>query len=328
MPDIKFLFGESYRDAVKEIIRDRSDLRIAVSYWGREILSRLGLRERFENGGNNVKVICDLRHIACRREPIEEMVDANVPLKLLDFLHAKVWISDSQLIVGSANSSRSALHFTVLVRNTNEEAGLLIRDTSTIADAKRWFDERWNSQNSVCITPEEMTRKREEHPNQNDHLNQRYYPNETHRRTFEEFVGERAGNDFRRRLTDLEFVQNANRLLSIKYDEIDDMDSFVRRLVSALGELIDNAVGVNRMYGRESPIPARFLRDYGHERNTLHRHIADFVEGNEGRFLWINEGEGIHDLGFSLRIKHPRAGAKGISLLTINSNRMSAAGDR
>ena len=328
MPDIKFLFGESYRDAVVDLIKDRSDLRIAVSYWGRDILSNIGLRERFENVGHNVKVICDLRHVACRYEPIEEMFDANVPLKLLDFLHAKVWISDSRVIVGSANSSRSALNFADLVRNTNEEAGLLSRDASTIADAKRWFDKRWTSEDSVCVTAEEMTRKRDEHPNQNDHLNQRYYPNETRRRTFEEFVGERSGNDFRQRLTRLDFVQNENRLLSIKYDEIDDMDSLARRLVGALGELIDYAEGVDRMYERDTQIPDLFFRDYGLDRNILHRHIANFVEGNERRFLWIDEGEGMYDLGFSLRLMHRGTGPKGLSLLTLKSNRVSTAGDR
>ena len=75
----------------------------AVAYWGKDATKRTGLAEHPNRA--EVRVICDLLSGACNPNEIEELTRIGVQVKTLDRLHAKVWISGHDVIVGSANAS-------------------------------------------------------------------------------------------------------------------------------------------------------------------------------------------------------------------------------
>ena len=78
-----------------------------------------------------------------------------VRVKTLNHLHAKVWISGDDVIIGSANASKSGLP-----RNNdsgtggNIEAAVLSRDASLSSELQGWFDNQWQA--SAAITEDDL----------------------------------------------------------------------------------------------------------------------------------------------------------------------------
>ena len=336
MSDIEFLYHERYNEAIRAMIEDPSDLRIAVSYWGKRINEKLGLIDRLKERRNNIKVICDLNHIACRHEPIEQLINCGIAVRRIEGIHAKVWQSTSQLIVGSANSSRTALHFKDQGINPNEEAGVSISDVSMVKKAQNWFDCLWeNSDTCFSVGPDDIARKIRIHSESvRAHARKAAFrcpPIDHQQRNehFSYFVGDNADSAFRDRLKGLEMTPNENNWYSIRYGAIDDVEAFADELADALRDLICTACHVDRSYSKYSPlIPESFLSVSNEARRLISEHISNLVEENEGSYLWVKEGEGKVNLGHSLRLQSDRTCGEGLSLLTINHVGIKTAGDR
>jgi phosphatidylserine/phosphatidylglycerophosphate/cardiolipin synthase-like enzyme len=58
-------------------------------------------------------------------------------------LHAKVAITDTDLVVGSSNASAAGLGFNELSAETLIEAGALLSDARSRSDAASWFENEW-----------------------------------------------------------------------------------------------------------------------------------------------------------------------------------------
>lgn len=139
-----FLTGKSIFDQVERLIKstDKS-LRIAVSYWGKDILKQTGLQKRVEKRPDSVKVICDLASPGCNPEPIEQIKNLGVEVKSLNNFHAKVWIGDSAVIIGSPNFSKNGLGYDEKsLLSNNVEAAVLTQDSVLISRVAAWFEEQ------------------------------------------------------------------------------------------------------------------------------------------------------------------------------------------
>ena len=144
-----FLTDEAIRKEICHLVGGGEDLYVAVAYWGKAGAEQTGIAERAKAGGaGNVQVLCDLASGACNPEEIERLQAAGVEVKTLDDLHAKVWITASVVIVGSANASTSGLADETRL-GSKVEAALLSRHRELARTIRTWFDGKWKKARPV-----------------------------------------------------------------------------------------------------------------------------------------------------------------------------------
>lgn len=134
---IRFLVEPDLRLEAKRIISaaKRSDL--AVAFWGREAVQKLGIT-------SNARVICDLESGACNPDEIALLKKLpRVQVRNLRKLHAKVYWTPNEVIVGSANASTNGLGEEDTEGRGTVEAAILTTDLSTLSAVNKWFDHMW-----------------------------------------------------------------------------------------------------------------------------------------------------------------------------------------
>lgn len=134
----EFLTRRALSERIQEIIRG-GNARCAVAFLGK------GAAE-FLSGGGGVatpKIICDISMGCTSPHELEALGAPDAPsLKHVKGLHAKVYISDRGLIVGSANVSDNGIGFEIEHEARFVEAGIFHSpDTSVWREASDWFDE-------------------------------------------------------------------------------------------------------------------------------------------------------------------------------------------
>ncbi len=182
---MKFLHSCSSKNADKRIVKrvrllcmkQESRLQIAVSYWGKGALTTTRLRERIEQKNSKpIQVLCDLLSGACNPEPIEELTKKSknkVQVKTLSGLHAKVWICESQVIVGSANVSANGLGFDDRVsQEGNMEAAIEVDQMKFAEEVKSWFNEQWERAEPVDASKIQTARERWKRRRNSDFMNE------------------------------------------------------------------------------------------------------------------------------------------------------------
>ena len=137
-----FLTTENYLPQFRSLIENGERVSLAVAFWGRGAAEMIesawsgqSLRILFNlgNGGTNPQVIRDLRDLEL----------PGVELLIADDLHAKVAVSESAAIIGSANVSINGLGLEGAECAGWKEAGVLIRTKSEIPAIQAWFDDLW-----------------------------------------------------------------------------------------------------------------------------------------------------------------------------------------
>lgn len=86
-----------------------SDVRCAVAFWGKG-----AVRELFGNGdaGRTIRILCDIEMGGTNPDELELLRDMpGCEVRVLKGLHAKVWISEEGVVVGSANASNNGIGF-------------------------------------------------------------------------------------------------------------------------------------------------------------------------------------------------------------------------
>lgn len=139
-----FLSSKNYLEQFRSLIKNSENLSLAVAFWGKgaetliqtvwagktlRILCNLG------SGGTNPKVIRNLLKISEIRPELQILV--------LDDLHAKVAVSETAAIVGSANLSANGLGFEDVECSGWQEAGMLVNNEAQVSELQQWFDELW-----------------------------------------------------------------------------------------------------------------------------------------------------------------------------------------
>ena len=148
---MEFLSGKKIFDQVENLIcQTDKQLRIAVSYWGIEVMDKTGLLGRIQEKSDSVRVICDLLSPGCNPEPIKQLKDLGVDVRTLDKFHAKVWFCGSDVIVGSPNFSKNGLGYDEKsLLSNNVEAAVHVRNKSFAKLVEAWFEEQWNKSDEV-----------------------------------------------------------------------------------------------------------------------------------------------------------------------------------
>ena len=139
---MRFLTGTDIQAQVRNIASRPGPLMVAVAYWGKGATELTGLAERDDPAG--VRVICDLLSGACNPAEVETLARRGVNVRTLDRLHAKVWISGDEVIVGSANASHSGLPWDEEeAARASIEAAVLTRSVRLARQLSIWFEEQW-----------------------------------------------------------------------------------------------------------------------------------------------------------------------------------------
>lgn len=158
-----FLDNRTTTDKIKALIKECSHIKIAVAYWGEGSIENLGL----EKTSKRIKILCSLRSGATNPSVIEKLNSNSmdhIDIKHIDGLHSKCYIGNSRLIIGSSNASSNGLNLTdTELSNGNEdnwwEANYLVTNPDHIKDARMWFNELWNSANTVEVRDLDVAKK-------------------------------------------------------------------------------------------------------------------------------------------------------------------------
>ncbi len=155
-----FLDDQTLGAAIKKLLR-APRLRCAVAFWGNGAVASL-----FGEGGlpADAEIICDLTMGGTNPAEVRALgAPRNNRLKHLPGLHAKVYISQSGLIVSSANASNNGIGF--VDQPKLREAGTLHEPGSEAYQAAtKWFGAIWKQAHPVddaaLIQAEESWRRK------------------------------------------------------------------------------------------------------------------------------------------------------------------------
>lgn len=126
----------------------KGSLDIAVAFWGESAISELGLDQR----QGDVRILLDLSAGATNPAVVRQLLQLHpAKVRSLPRLHAKAYIGDNEVIVGSANASANGLGVESRAANHWIELGILTDDAMAINDAKRWFAERWSESRTIDV---------------------------------------------------------------------------------------------------------------------------------------------------------------------------------
>ncbi|MFD2262074.1 phospholipase D family protein [Lacibacterium aquatile] len=133
---LRILGGGEVSEEFRKMIFSGSDIYCAVAFWGKGVANLLGLDAL--RPGQSATIICDLLSGGCNpREILFLMNCPGVKVLHLPGLHAKVYMTQHQAILGSSNASANGLS---LVAGPQIEANILSVDKAFLRDARRWFD--------------------------------------------------------------------------------------------------------------------------------------------------------------------------------------------
>lgn len=129
--------GPQIRACVSAVLRDSTHAYIASPYWAKGTLAALGFGAGPLNG--KLSVLCDLRSGACEPSAIREMLERGASVISVDRLHAKVYIGDGGVVVGSANATEPGLWHGSSANDGNHEAAMLAASSSARKSWLAWW---------------------------------------------------------------------------------------------------------------------------------------------------------------------------------------------
>lgn len=143
----KFLADNQILTELLEALKLSDSADLAIAYWGANAIKTLGI----DMIKGPVRILCDAYSGACNPDELSKMLAMDLDLKTRNGLHAKVVITSTSVIVGSANASANGLG------QEGEEAGnleaaALIKNQKCLENARTWFNSKWKDARKV--TPE------------------------------------------------------------------------------------------------------------------------------------------------------------------------------
>ena len=111
---------------------------LAAPFWGKGAASTLGLRK-----GGEIRVICRFDAPACNPIALLELSKAGATIRSHRRLHAKLYITESSVIVGSSNPSRYGVTQEGDLLGGSVEANLVTDDPDVVRDVRALFEELW-----------------------------------------------------------------------------------------------------------------------------------------------------------------------------------------
>ncbi|MDA8246102.1 phospholipase D family protein [Acidithiobacillus sp.] len=119
----------------------RDNIDIAVAFWGDGAIEMLGLSPE-----RAFRILLDLGTGGTNPNEVRKLLKiAPKSVRCVDRLHAKAYIAEKELVVGSANASANGLGLEGGEATRWHELGLRTDDVSAVKEAKGWFDRQWRS---------------------------------------------------------------------------------------------------------------------------------------------------------------------------------------
>jgi hypothetical protein len=152
---MKFLQGSTLTKEIQSIVKTRSQLKIAVAYWGQDALklSKISTRRK------NLKLLCCLKGGKSDPDIVKKF---GRRIRQNDKLHAKVIWTASRAVVSSANLSSNGLSADEGSLRGLIEAGVLLTESSELQKIERWFDDKYRS--SRLITKDDLKKAKDARP--------------------------------------------------------------------------------------------------------------------------------------------------------------------
>ncbi len=132
---MKFLDEKAARIAIAKRVADSRRCRLAVAFWGVGAAQRLGLSER----SGETEIICNLAMGGTNPAEIEAMLALGIKVRQADDLHAKVYLFDDAVIIGSSNASSNGLSFQETDGLGWREANMLVEDPLIVRTVEDWM---------------------------------------------------------------------------------------------------------------------------------------------------------------------------------------------
>lgn len=132
--------GETILGAAQKILGEGEKLDIAVAYWGAGAIKALGI-----DGKKPTRIICDLLSGGCNPGEISKFLGRkfieNTEVRHLSNLHAKVYATQTNVIVGSANASANGLGSEGEIGSI--EAAIHTDEKEVLDKIETWFQGQW-----------------------------------------------------------------------------------------------------------------------------------------------------------------------------------------
>ncbi len=140
-----FLNSENYLYQVRQLVGSSQYLDLAIAFWGN------GAEKLFDNWhGERLRIVCNLMSGGTNPLVIRQLKNMkHVEVRCLNSLHAKVMLSTSVALIGSANFSTNGLGLEDDESRLWHEAGLFTRDLKLLNDAKAWYEAIWREAKPV-----------------------------------------------------------------------------------------------------------------------------------------------------------------------------------
>jgi hypothetical protein len=154
--DGEFLFGDRLSERVRDVARGH-EARCAVAFWSRD-----GVGELFGFNALALKarIVCDISIGATSPDALEELgAPSNPQLRHHIGLHAKLYLSDRGLVIGSANASRGALGKGKAPRRLLEAGTFHGAGSDAWRNARDWFNDVHGKAKRVDTQALEWARK-------------------------------------------------------------------------------------------------------------------------------------------------------------------------
>ena len=111
--------------------------------------------------GRSIRILLDLSAGATNPKELARLLDLkHVEVLKLERLHAKVYLSDSGVVVGSANASANGLGSEGTEASRWHELSLLTEDQRIIDESRNWFGQKWAGGSSVTDSDLKMAQSR------------------------------------------------------------------------------------------------------------------------------------------------------------------------
>lgn len=137
--------GERYFEALRQTLTEANQASVAVAFWG------AGAERLFAGWrGGPLRIICNLAQGGTNPAAIAQLQQLpGAEVRQLPDLHAKLIVTDRQLVVGSANVSANGLGLEQGEVAGWREAGIVSRDAEHLRSARDWFASQWDQAGPV-----------------------------------------------------------------------------------------------------------------------------------------------------------------------------------
>jgi hypothetical protein len=136
------------RKEIARVVATGRPARAAVAFWGRDAANSLGISEELIKQ-RGLEVICDLESGCCDPDMIRTLLKLGAKVRRLAKLHAKVYLGNGEIVVGSANASANGLGLEDAEINGSKEVCVVTNDNSVISQCQSWFLGTWEEANDI-----------------------------------------------------------------------------------------------------------------------------------------------------------------------------------